>query len=55
VRAVLLVLVLGAAAACSAGGPAPAAAAGGVTAADVQRTIDSDLPRTNTFQPGQGS
>jgi hypothetical protein len=44
--AVLLVLVLGAAAACSSGGTAPAAPAGGVTAADVQRTIDSDLPQT---------
>jgi hypothetical protein len=43
---VLLVLVAGAAAlaACSSGGtPAPAAV--GFTAADVQRTIDGDLPR----------
>jgi hypothetical protein len=44
---VLLVLVLatGAVAACSSGAtPAPAAA--GFSPADVQRTIDSDLPRT---------
>jgi hypothetical protein len=48
VRAVvLLVLVAGGLAACSSGGgAAPAPAAHGFTAADVQRTIDSDLPRT---------
>ena len=41
----LVVLVLGAAA-CSAGGGDPAPAPRGFTAADVQRTIDSELPRT---------
>jgi hypothetical protein len=43
--AVLLLLVLGAAA-CSSGGGQPAPRAAGFTPADVQRTIDSDLPRT---------
>jgi hypothetical protein len=44
---VLLVLVLatGAGAACSSG-PGPAPAVAGFGPADVQRTIDSDLPRT---------
>jgi hypothetical protein len=41
----LVVLVLGAAA-CSSGGGDPAPAPRGFTPADVQRTIDSELPRT---------
>jgi hypothetical protein len=41
----LLVLVLGAAA-CSSGGGGGTAPAPGFTPADVQRTIDSELPRT---------
>jgi hypothetical protein len=42
----LLVLVLGAAACSAGGGGGGAAAAPGFTPADVQRTIDSELPRT---------
>jgi hypothetical protein len=42
----LLVLVAASVTACSAGTAAPAAAPRGVSPADVQRTIDSDLPRT---------
>jgi hypothetical protein len=44
----LLVLVLGAAACSAGGGGGGAAAAPGFTPADVQRTIDSELPRTFT-------
>jgi hypothetical protein len=45
--AALLVLVVGAgAAACSGGGKGSAPAPPAFTAADVQRTIDSELPRT---------
>jgi hypothetical protein len=45
--AALLVLIAGTVAACSSGGgAAPAPAAGGFTPADVQRTIDAELPRT---------
>jgi hypothetical protein len=45
--AVLLVLIAGTAVACSSGGgSATTAPAGGFTPADVQRTIDAELPRT---------
>jgi hypothetical protein len=42
----LAVLLLGVAACSRGGGAAPTPAAPGFTAADVQRTIDSELPRT---------
>jgi Domain of unknown function (DUF4333) len=44
----LLVLVTAAVTGCSSGGTAPAAAARGFSPADVQRTIDTELPRTFT-------
>jgi hypothetical protein len=45
VRAAALVLLLVAAAGCSSGGDDPAPAAPGFSVADVQRTIDAELPR----------